>query len=238
MASELSLPLEEDVKNYYYNFWTQKGSLPSVVEVARAFNANPVVIRNMVEDAKFRDILVRRGLPLSLTGVLSPEQFKCIAILTDPTVKGNQAARLKQAGVAYNTYKAWMQQPEFRRNMTQMAEQILENNLAGVNMGLVNAAERGEVAAVKFFYEVTGRYDPTDKKVMDVMGVLSGVVEILSAEITDTEVLGRIAAKLQMLAVNSGIGMAGGGTIKQAPYVVPENNGLGTFTLTPLGELP
>ncbi len=248
---ELGACSEEDLRNFYYTYWTGFGKLPGIMEVAKALGTNPAFVQNIIQGREFREVLIRRGLPMSEKFILDAVQFRTIAILTDPTIKGGLPQRLKVAGVSYNTFKAWMRIPQFKEALNQGAEAILENNLAGVNIGLVTAAERGDIPAVKFFYEITGRYDPTEKKVMDVMAVLSGVVEILSAEITDVDVLGRIAGKLQMLAVSSGA------MPKQAPLIqapqepiiydsgpgeiyspAAETSAPAHFEITPLGELP
>lgn len=195
----------ENARNFYYTHWNTKGVMPSVAEVAAAFNQNMVVVQNFVDDDAFRKHLVIRGLPLSKRSVLNPDQLKCIVILTDPTVKGGLRERLKLAGVHYNTYRSWMQMHEFKDAFTKLAEQILDNSLADVNQGLVQAANRGDVAAIKFYYEVTGRYNPQDRQVMDVMAVLSGVVEIIQRRITDPTLLSLLATDLQNLSTTSGV---------------------------------
>lgn len=206
--SELVKVSREDLLNYYTYYWNDgpnKGTLPKLWDVANHFSANPVAIQNLVEDDSFRRTLALRGLPLDKKSLLDPTQFKCIAILTDPSIRGGLSQRLKVAGVSYQRYRAWMQIPEFKSAVTSAAEQILENNLSSVNLGLVGAAERGDVAAIKFYYELTGKYNPNDRAVMDVMDVLAKVVEILCVEVTDPEVLQRIATKLQMLGTAAGV---------------------------------
>ena len=209
----------EDLKNFYYAFWVTAGYLPTEAKIAEAFNCNPVAIRNWLDDEDFIRDLVKRGVPLTLPKVLTPDQIRALAILTDPTLKGGLQGRLRVANLPHATYRAWMRQPHFKANMTALAETIFEENLAGVNMGLVNAAERGDVSAVKFFYEVTNRYRPSEGKAMDVMALLAGVVEILSVEVKDPATLEAIAGKLQTLAINAGVtGL--GGAAQQAPVAI------------------
>jgi hypothetical protein len=191
---------KEDALNYYYMYWNTKGILPNVADVALQFDVNPVVVQNMVNSDSFRRSLVVRGVPLSKQSVLSPEQLKCVAIITDPTRKGGLKSRLREAGVSYPTYLSWMAQSEFRDSVNKLAERILENSLADVNTGLVEAATKGDVGAIKFFYELTGRYDPTNKQVMDVMSVLAQVVEIIQRHVTDPEKLEAMASELTMLS--------------------------------------
>jgi hypothetical protein len=90
-----------------------------------------------------------------------------------------------------------------------LAEAILENSLADVNTGLADAAARGDVPAIKFFYELTGRYRPQDAQQLDVMGMLYKVVEIVSKHVTDPVALEKIAGDLKLLSA-----VAGGPAIK------------------------
>lgn len=207
-GSELNVVSREELLNFYTYWWNdgpERGTLPKLFTVARHFSANPVALQNIVEDDSFRRTLALRGLPLDKKQLLDPIQFKCIAILTDPTIRGGLAARLKVAGVSYQQYRAWMQVPQFKDAVTSAAEQVLENNYSSVNLGLVNAAERGDVAAIKFYYEVTGKYNPADRQVMDVMSVLSKVVEIISLRVSDPETLNLIASDLSMLGTTAGV---------------------------------
>jgi hypothetical protein len=204
----------EDFLNHYWIHWTTHGTIPSVAKVARDFNLNPITVQSMVDSVAFRKKLVIRGVPLSERSVLSPEQFRCIAIVTDPTVKGGLKNRLKIAGIGYSTYQAWMRIPEFKDAVNILATEILENSLSDVNTGLVEAASRGDVSAVKFYYEVTGKYNPADRQVMDVMSVLAQVVEIIQKHVSSPEQLKAIAADLSMLSTVAGL--PGQGRIIQA----------------------
>jgi hypothetical protein len=204
---------KQDALDYYYLHWNTRGVLPNVADVALQFDVNPVVVQNLVNSDSFRRSLIVRGVPLSKKSVLSSEQLKCIAIVTDPTRKGGLKSRLREAGIPYPTYQSWMVQPEFRDSVNKLAERILENSFADVNTGLVEAATKGDVAAVKFYYELTGRYDPANKQVMDVMSVLAQVVEIIQRHVSDPKILESMANELTMLSAVAAPGA--GRTISQ-----------------------
>lgn len=206
LPEHLATISEEDLLNYYTTTYQGSGILPTVAAVALALNANPVAIQAIVESNSFRVKAVgSRGLPIPKKSLLSPEQFRAVAIITDPTIGGGLGSRLRMAGITYAKYNNWMLQTEFKEAVNTLAEKILSNSLADVNMGLVGAAAKGDVAAIKFYYEVTGRYNPNDQKVLDVLSVLNSVIEILQEEIRDPATLQAIATKMQFMMSKTGL---------------------------------
>jgi hypothetical protein len=190
------------------------GIVPNVVDVGREFNLTPVAVQETLMREPVQRVMKARGIPIIFgsekdgTGTtLSHEQLQCIAIMTDPTVRGGRIARLKKAGVSETKFKTWMNSHHFREAYTSLANSILENSLGDVNIGLVNAAEKGDVPAIKFFYEVTGRYNPQDRSVMDAMSILNAVVDIVQRHVVDPDVLKAMAAEISMLGANA-IGVA------------------------------
>lgn len=194
---------KQDMFNYFIGVWTAKGVIPNPVEAARGMGGvNPAAVQAFLSEDEWRRKLVIRGLPLTKRTMLTEEQLKTLAIITNPELKGGLAARLKLAGVGHAKHSSWMNDPQYRECYNALAMQILDNALADVNMGLANSAARGDVAAVKFFYEVTGRYRPGDmpQQGQDVMQVLVKVVDIISKHVTDPVTLEKIAGEMTLLA--------------------------------------
>lgn len=199
---------EENLLNYYTLYWQVKGTIPTVAEVASRTGNIPkmVEIQRIVESQNFRvRAIANRGLPIIAKSMLTPEQFRAIAIITDPTVAGGLEKRLKKAGITYSIYKNWMLTPQFKEAVTKNAELILDNSLSDVNTGLVKRASNGDVNAIKFYYEITGRYNPNDQKTLDVMQVLNGVIEVIQKYVTDPVALEGIAAGISMVAAGNGV---------------------------------
>ena len=193
-----------ELANFYCTYWAGHGRLPEIVSVARTLGANPIQLQGLLNDKDWRTTVVKRGVPLSARFIMSDEQFKCLAIITDPTRKGGLAARLKLAGVSYACHNNWMNQPEYRKAYMALAEAIIENSLADVNTGLADAATRGDISAIKFFYELTGRYNPKEQTQIDTMSVLMKVVEIISKHVTDPDTLTAIAGEMSLLTAVAG----------------------------------
>jgi hypothetical protein len=123
-----------------------------------------------------------------------------IAFVTDVTQNGSLAGRLRKLGITGSRWRAWLREPEFRSTFNSVANQLFEDNFHEVERGLFNSATKGDITAIKFAYEITGRWDPNAKNAMDVAAVLGRVVEIISKHVTDPTTLLKIAGEMEMLS--------------------------------------
>lgn len=194
------------VETYTRLYQTNGGTIPTTPELARACDISPSLALGLVEDEVVRQNLVRRGVPLSReTDYLTPKQLVAIAHLTDSSRKDSLKRRLVTAGVTYQQHTLWLKNPRYKAEFEAFASDILDSSVAQVNMGLVNAAAAGKVDAIKHYNELTGRYDPNSKTVLDTMAIMAGVVEIIQDVIKDPEQLRAIAGKLAMLSAKAGL---------------------------------
>ncbi len=67
---------------------------------------------------------------------------------------------------------------------------------ADANVGLVKAVESGDLTAIKFQMELTGRYNPRIDVNVNVEGLLARVVDIVARHVTP-EVMEAIANELE-----------------------------------------
>jgi len=172
------------------------GYYSSALEVAQIFSSRG-----------FKRCITIRGVDISpyIKNGLTSEQMYVISFITDPTVTGALGTRLKKVGVKYSTWRAWMRNSTFRDTFNSIASQLLEDNFHEVERGLLNSATKGDINAIKFSYEITGRWDPNKKNAMDVASVLASVVEIISKHVTNPLTLQAIAGELAMLSAANGI---------------------------------
>lgn len=200
-----------------YTAWIAggRGRLPSIKEIAVHSNCRESKIGAVLSSDEFKRVIRLRGINWTddFTGI-TPEQSAAVAILTNPADRRDFGKKLKSAGISYHVYRAWMRQPYFKDYMEKVSEQMLQDNISTVHSALTNRALQGDVPAVKFFYELTGRYNPAQQEVVQVKAVLSQVLEIIQRRVTDPNVLNEIANDFTMLAVGSG--SFGGTTYKPA----------------------
>ena len=150
---------------------------------------------------EFAEAMQARGVswrPDDYSGI-SAAQAYAIQILTNPVhEKKTLQAKLKLAGVTYTQYRAWLKQPTFNRYLNNLVEGMLTDHQGDIHTVVMNKALNGDLNAIKYIDELTGRYDPNHRQVEDMRFIVDKLVEIVTSEVKDPETLTRIANKLSI----------------------------------------
>lgn len=177
--------------------------LPSIDKVATLAGVHKSTVTRFVSSVEGKEALLRRGIRwttnINVAGILTPEQILAVSIITDPTNRKTLGDKLKQAGVTMAQYRAWMKNPTFAQKMTEVGETLLNENVATVHARLVARAEAGDVSAMKLFYEVSGRHDPAQKQMVDLVRVVQLVLEVITRYVTDPETLGKVNKDIDLI---------------------------------------
>jgi hypothetical protein len=167
--------------------------------------SSPLEVATLLDTRGFKRCINLRGVYWTNDKNLTSEQMYAISFITDPTQIGTLRARLSKIGITYAKWKGWMSNGVFRNAFNTVASQLLEDNFHEVDRGLLKSASNGDVTAIKFAYEITGRYDPAKKQALDVASVLAQVVEIICKHVKDPAALQAIGGELTMLSGSQGI---------------------------------
>lgn len=127
---------------------------------------------------------------------LSEDQELAILVLTDPSIRGGLNARLKLAGITIAQYRAWRGNPLFRETIDEIGSRLLSDHETDLMTELVGQAAGGDITAIKYAFEVSGRHNPAQQSVLDVQVVIEKIVEIIAAEVKDQDTLARIGTRL------------------------------------------
>lgn len=157
---------------------------------------------------EFKDAMIQRGVSWRADDYsgLDPTQQYAVMILTNPVHSSKTLqSKLRLAGVSYTQYRAWLKQPTFARYMNDVTEGMISEHQGDLHTVLMQKALGGDLNAIKYVNELNGRFDPNRQQVQDVMKIIDALVEIITQEVTDPEVLTRIANKmsLQLAKVSS-----------------------------------
>lgn len=184
-------------------FKTGNGSLPSIADVARLAGTRANTVTKVVNSQEGKNALLQRGIRwttnINLVGVLTPEQILAISIITDPTNRKSFAEKLKQAGISYAQYKAWLKNDVFATKVSEIGESLLQDNVATVHARLVDRAAAGDVQSMRLFYEVSGRHDPSQKQMVDVVRIVQLVLETITRHVRDTQALAAITSDIDVI---------------------------------------
>lgn len=187
--------------------------MPGIPDLQAACPQWPVtVITRALQSEKFAFHCIERGIPYirskAMRAGLTAEQMYVASIMLDMGTVGDTKARLRKAGISWATWQTWMKNPVFRKMIQAGADAILQDSYLGINRAMVQQAEKGDVSAAKFVFELTGRYDPNAKQVMEVQAVISSMLEIIQKNVTDPTTLSKIASDMQLLAARNGLAPA------------------------------
>lgn len=153
----------------------------------------------------FRTALLVRGVSLRAfdgtdNGVLTAEQLRVANIMLDLRDNRSQKNKLKDCNVPTQRYEAWLREPAFQNYLRSRAEAALGDNLHESHLALVERVRSGDISAIKYFNEITGRYVPNATDKVDVNAILMRVLEIIQKHVRDPLVAGQIADDLLSLS--------------------------------------
>lgn len=179
-----------------------KKKVPSVEEISQYCSQRPQTIAKVIATPEFKTIMAARGFPFE-TARLSPEQYFAVGIITDPTNRKPLGTKLKQAGISFATYRAWLKQPHFAQYIEKISEDMLGEHVQDVHTRVLERATNGDMQAIKLYYELTGRHDPQKQQMVDLNGIIGLLLEVITRYVPDTTALSNITTDI-------GIIMSGG----------------------------
>lgn len=200
------------------NLYKEYGRLPSVGEIALRAGCTEKSVTQVLVTQEFLDRMAKRGIIWSaknrIIAQLTPEQIALMAVLTDPTLKLDLRARLKRAGVPYSVYRNWLKNPAFSRVIRNTAESSLDDHLPDFHTKIVEKGLAGDLNAIKFAYELTGRHDPAKQQMVDFSRLVMLVLEVITKYVTDPVALKNINVDIDSILR---------GEVPKAVEVLPAN---------------
>lgn len=115
--------------------------------------------------------------------------------------KGAKFKDLSTLGVNEPMWNAWLSIPSY----FEYAKKLMEVQFESVTdidakMGIARNVANGDLQAIKYFHEFTGRYKPQDPNTTNLMGLIGFLMEILSRNVSP-EVFDKIAGELEQTPV-------------------------------------
>lgn len=199
--------------------WNLSGSLPTV-ERAEELGLPRESYEKALLKAEFQEALSERGIVLRnakqgfKAKTLTVEQMAVANTLLDLTDTRSQKKKLQDLGISTVKYQAWLKDPVFRSYLQERAENVLGDNAHEVNLALLDAVRSGNVKAIEYYNEYTGRYVPVSKRPsssspqVDVHGILTAMIEIIQKRVKDPEIQGLIGQDVKELIERNAIAHA------------------------------
>lgn len=139
---------------------------------------------------------------LSTSDALTPIQLLLINSLLDFNDPKPDHKKIKELGISSRTYSAWRRDPAFIAYLKKRVETIVDGDDDEISRSLFERARDGDITAIKFYMEVTGKYRPaTVGQTQDLRYILLRIQEVLLRNLQGhPELMQRIGLELESIS--------------------------------------
>lgn len=181
-------------------WWSQTPNrLPTDEKIAEATKLDIKRVKAAWKVEAVRQSLMMRGVNLTQAEdevVLTAQQILCANMLLNTQDKSSIRQKLEQINVTTTQYQGWLANPAFKKYLKNRAEFIFAGAEPNALLGITRAVESGDLKAIQFYLEVTGRYNPKLQIEVNVDTIISRVVDVVSRYVS-ADVMERIAMDLE-----------------------------------------
>lgn len=158
---------------YIYKLWPtdpseewRAGKRPSIT-----------AIQQYMSTSHYREGMYERGVEITTAETLTQEQTAAMMVLTDTSDHRSPAAKLKALGITSAKHRAWLKQKPYNDAFNQLASETIKEGIPQAKVKLAEAATRGDLSAIKFLFEYTGEYNPSQQQAIDAQQLVSVMVD-------------------------------------------------------------
>lgn len=161
------------------------------------FKINPLVVKSF----SYRGIVYP-----ALEDRLTDKQMAAVAVMLNYTDRRSDEKKLRDIGITTREWSSWLLDNDFAEYLRTRSERVLAASQHEAHLGLIKGMRAGNVAHVKLFNEMTGRYNPEAENNLNIKLLLGTFIEILQKHVTDPVILNRIAVEMTNAATRDQIG--------------------------------
>lgn len=155
------------------------------------------VLTSYLESDSFEIKMAKIGVYIK-SDVLNSKQIAFLDMMLDSSSKMGVQAVKNKLKISPIEYQSWLANPEFKSRLKKTGETAISNAVPLSYIKMARKMEDGDLAFIKFGFEVTGEYNPNDRKQVDAQALIRVIFEVLEEEIKDPNILKRIGAKVQL----------------------------------------
>lgn len=197
----------DDVVSAVQAHFVEVGAFPAIRQVANRSGRSQEVVAKVLATDEAIDLLEERGVSFDLRDGLSQQQNLVLLLLADPGDRRKVSTKLKDAGVPWATYLAWMKNPVFSEARRKLAEDNFANAVPDFVQKVVEKADDGDMAAVKLGLEMSGRFIPGQAQVQEANFVVQAIIESVISVLADQPAIReRLLAEIEARAVGFRLG--------------------------------
>lgn len=176
--------------------WLKKNELLDLTKLAAKLHLNPVELVEALSSPLLKQSFEARGIPLytDTDQDLTPVQVACINLILNVADRRTLKDKLNSLGVKPSTYYGWKKQKHFADVLRDQGEKLFGNNQAEVHAALTKAALEGDTNAIKYWNQLSGRFDPSKTvEGVNVRYVMQALLEVIQTHVHDEDTLRAIS---------------------------------------------
>lgn len=178
-------------------FWHNNKRYPSDTDLCTRFGFDSLDLQRL-HSSKFYDECLRvRGITRNSSD-LSDKQVAAISLITNFSDVRPNAAKLAAIGVTAEEYNGWLSNPAFKMELTSRADDILDNVYPEAQAALAKKVKTGDINALKFYYEITGRAQSPEA--VNLKMTMVRLIEAVQKHVKDPAILQAIAGEINAVA--------------------------------------
>jgi hypothetical protein len=128
---------------------------------------------------------------------LNEEQLAAIFTVSNYEDRRPITAKLKSLGIKSTQWNGWKKDPHFREFLHKMLGESLDSALDRAHEGLMKALDKGDVNAIKYFMELTGRVP--DQGQQNFRIAVARLIESIQRHVSDAGTLKAIGQDFEMI---------------------------------------
>lgn len=174
-------------------YWHTHKRYPSDIALSDHFGFSALDLERLHASKFYLACLKERGITHE-PKYFTPEQVAAITLITNVYDTRSNVAKLAALGVTPEQYNGWMQNPEFKAELQRRAEDILDNIFPDAQAALAKQVTKGNIPALKFYYEITGRAQSPET--VNLKLTMIRVIEAVQKHVKDPAILQAIAQEI------------------------------------------
>lgn len=206
----------------------------TLLSADQAFNEYGIKVKDFttaLSKENVRSALAERGVVFERLNedftayALTPTQLLVANSLLDLTDTRSNKKKLQDLGIATITYNAWLKDPIFRDYLAKRANQMIGDNVHEVDLALLDKIRAGDLKAIEYYNEMTGRFVRAKAgQNVDVMGIITRIIEIIDEEVEDPATLERLALRIRgaVSARSMAMALTGNSPVGDDDIIVPQ----------------
>lgn len=185
---------------YIEQIFFLEGAIPTKAKISEVFGVTEQTAKKWLESPEFKYILTSKGIiSTARTGVLTAPQMQIVNRLLNLGDRRSEREKCAEAGISIQQLAAWRRDKTFMDYMQKRAEAMFKNSDDIAYLNVIRNMSGGDLSAAKFYFEMTGKYQPSMRLDVNVDMILARVIEILQVRVKDPQVLEAIASDFDSL---------------------------------------